>query len=121
MGAGTPPVCCSKVHWYSLSPHRRWPLGAGLLALFLFLSTCQVTINGSDYPYATGVGEIQNGLPRWELIHRRGYPLYTATGSLFVKPLRDTGFELAAQNYHILWAPLQDRREVILTPSACLF
>lgn len=95
MGAGTPPVCCSKVHWYSLSPHRRWPLGAGLLALFLFLSTCQVTINGSDYPYATG--------------------------SLFVKPLRDTGFELAAQNYHILWAPLQDRREVILTPSACLF
>jgi len=73
-----------------------WPALAGLLALGLFLSTFQVTINGSQHPYATDVGEIQNALPRWGLIHRSGYPLYAATGSLFVTWLRLLGIEPAA-------------------------
>lgn len=73
-----------------------WPLLTAFLALALFLSTLQVNINGSDHPYATDVGEIQNALPRWGLIHRSGYPLYTATGSLLVTLLRLVGVQPAA-------------------------
>ena len=76
--------------------NRLWTALAGLVCLALFLSTFQVTINGSDQPYATDVGEIQNALPRWGLIHRSGYPLYTFTGSLFVTSLRLLGVEPAA-------------------------
>jgi hypothetical protein len=81
-----------------LDPQSRalWPAVAGIVALVLFLSTFQVTINGSGHPYATDVGEIQNALPRWGLIHRSGYPLYTATGSLFVTILRLVGIQPAA-------------------------
>jgi hypothetical protein len=73
-----------------------WPAIAAIVALVLFLSTLQVNINGSGHPYATDVGEIQNALPRWGLIHRSGYPLYTATGSLFVTLLRLVGIQPAA-------------------------
>ena len=65
-------------------------------ALALFLSTLQTDINGSRHPYAKDVGEIQNALPRWGLIHYSGYPLYTATGSLFVSALWRIGVEPAA-------------------------
>lgn len=73
-----------------------WPLLAGLVAFLVFLSTLQTDVNGSGHPYAADVGEIQNALPRWGLIHRSSYPLYTATGSLFVTVLRPLGIEPAA-------------------------
>ncbi len=81
-----------------LDPQSRtlWPAVAGIVTLVLFLSTFQVTINGSGHPYATDVGEIQNALPRWGLIHRSGYPVYTAVGSLFVTALRLVGIQPAA-------------------------
>ena len=63
----------------------------GLLAFALFLTTLQMTINGSPHPYATDVGEIQNALPRWGTIHFPGYPLYSLTGSGFVTALRILG------------------------------
>jgi hypothetical protein len=87
--------------------HERvaWPAIAAIVALAVFLSTVQVTINGSGHPYATDVGEIQNALPRWGLIHRSGYPLYSATGSLFVSALRVVGVEPAtgASLFSTLW------------------
>jgi len=64
--------------------------------LALFLSTLQIDISGSEHPYTTDVGEIQNALPRWGLIHPFGYPLYTATGSLFVSLVRLGGIPPAA-------------------------
>jgi len=78
---------------------------AALVALILFLSTFQTHVNGSEHPYATDVGEIQNALPRWGLIHRSGYPLYTATGSLFVTLLRLVGIRPAAgaSLFSVLW------------------
>jgi hypothetical protein len=81
-----------------LRSHNRvlWPAVAMTVALVVFLSTLQTIPNGSGHPYATDVGEIQNALPRWGLIHRSGYPLYTATGSLFVTLLRLVGIEPAA-------------------------
>jgi hypothetical protein len=82
-----------------------WPALAVLAALILFLSTFQTHVNGSEHPYATDVGEIQNALPRWGLIHRSGYPLYTATGSLFVTLLRLVGIQPAAgaSLFSVLW------------------
>lgn len=82
-----------------------WPVIAVIVALALFLSTLQVSINGSGHPYATDVGEIQNALPRWGLIHRSGYPLYTAVGSLFVTTLRLVGIQPAAgaSLFSLLW------------------
>ncbi len=82
-----------------------WPTVAAIIAAFLFLSTLQVSVNGSGHPYATDVGEIQNALPRWGLIHRSGYPLYTAVGSLFVTVLRSVGVEPAvgASLFSTLW------------------
>jgi len=73
-----------------------WCAAAMLVALAVFLSTLQTNVNGSEHPYATDVGEMQNALPRWGLIHRSGYPLYTATGSLFVTALRPLGIQPAA-------------------------
>lgn len=75
---------------------NRWTVLAAVTALALFLSTFQTCINGSEHPYATDVGEIQNALPRWGLIHRSGYPAYTATGSLIVTLLRLAGVQPAA-------------------------
>jgi hypothetical protein len=93
-----------------LRPHDRklWPAVAALAALALFLSTLQTGINGSVDAYATDVGEIQNALPRWGLIHRSGYPLYTAGGSLFVTLLRPLGIEPAAgaSLFSALWGAL---------------
>jgi hypothetical protein len=82
-----------------------WPAIAATVALAVFLSTLQVDINGSGHPYATDVGEIQNALPRWGLIHRSGYPLYTAVGSLFVAAFRLVGIQPAtgASLFSTLW------------------
>jgi hypothetical protein len=76
-----------------------------LLALAVFLSTLQTRISGSGHPYATDVGEIQNALPRWGLLHPSGYPLYTAIGSLFVTVLRWVGVQPAASTslFSALW------------------
>ena len=81
-----------------LRPQNRafWCAAAVCISLLAFLSTLQTNVNGSGHPYATDVGEIQNALPRWGLIHRSGYPLYTATGSLFVTVLRLVGIQPAA-------------------------
>jgi hypothetical protein len=73
-----------------------WFAVAVTVAFVVFLSTLQVEVNGSRHPYTADVGEIQNALPRWGLIHRSGYPLYTATGSLFVTALRLIGIQPAA-------------------------
>ena len=51
-----------------------WVLVAVFLAGLAYLSTYQIHISGSWSPYATDVGEIQNALPRWGLIHHSGYP-----------------------------------------------
>lgn len=67
---------------------RIWPVLAMAAALVLYLSTVQTVVNGSQSPYTTDVGEIQNALPRWGTIHWTGYPLYTFLGSLFVTLLR---------------------------------
>jgi hypothetical protein len=75
---------------------RFWPALAMLAALILFLSTVQTVVNGSQSPYTTDVGEIQNALPRWGTIHWTGYPLYTFLGSLFVTFLRWAGVPPAA-------------------------
>jgi hypothetical protein len=70
-------------------------IGMGL-ALALFLTTLQTTINGSDSPYTTDTGEIQNALPRWGTVHWTGYPQYSITGSLIVTLLRPLGIAPAA-------------------------
>jgi hypothetical protein len=75
---------------------RVWVAFAAVAAFTIFLSTLQWDINGSQSPYATDVGEIQNALPRWGTIHFTGYPLYTFTGSLFVTVLRVFGVQPAA-------------------------
>lgn len=66
------------------------------IACLLYLSTFQTVVNGSQSPYTTDVGEIQNALPRWGTIHWTGYPLYTFLGSLFVTLLRWIGVPPAA-------------------------
>ncbi|HRO91471.1 MAG TPA: hypothetical protein PLC06_13315 [Promineifilum sp.] len=73
-----------------------WVSVALVLAGLLYLSTFQTHINGSDHPFTTDVGEIQNALPRWGIIHHSSYPLYSATGSLFVTVLRLVGIPPAA-------------------------
>ena len=73
-----------------------WHVIAMAIAALMFLSTVQTTINGSQDPYATDVGEIQNALPRWGTIHWTGYPLYTFLGSAFVTLLRWVGIAPAA-------------------------
>lgn len=81
--------------WNGASSRKAALLIGGLLALALFISTLQLTINGSLHPYTTDVGEIQNALPRWGTIHFPGYPLYSLTGSFFVSLLRLVGVEPA--------------------------
>lgn len=73
--------------------------------MLIYLSTLQWQINGSQSPYATGVGEIQNALPRWGTIHFTGYPVYTFSGSLFVTLLRLLGIAPAAASslYSAFW------------------
>lgn len=79
-----------------VSSHWKWVLSAGIIAFALFASTLQVHINGSNHPYATDVGEIQNALPRWGTIHHSSYPLYSVIGSLFVTVLGWVGVAPAA-------------------------
>jgi len=79
----------SRSDW-SFSP-KTAVITSALMAFILFLTTCQLSINGSQHPYTTDVGEIQNALPRWGTIHYTGYPLYTALGSAFVTLLRTIG------------------------------
>ena len=84
--------------WTRLYPNSRavWVAVAVLLAGLLYLSTFQTIINGSGHPYTTDVGEHQNALPRWGLIHHSGYPQWSALGALFVTVLRLFGVEAAA-------------------------
>ncbi len=63
-------------------------VASGFAALAIFLTTLQLHVNGSNHPYATDVGEIQNALPRWGTLHFTGYPQYSVLGSLFVTLLR---------------------------------
>ena len=96
-----------RTSWMSLaSGERLWIAIAMCIALALFLSTVQTRINGARHAYTTDVGEIQNALPRWGLIHRSGYPLYTFLGSLFVSLLRPLGIPPAAGSslYSTVWA-----------------
>ena len=82
-----------------------WIFVAVAVVSLLYLSTFQIDISGSWSPYATDVGEIQNALPRWGLIHHSGYPQYTALGSLFVTLLRPLGIAPAAgaSLFSVLW------------------
>lgn len=82
-----------------------WPGVAALVTLAVIGSTLQTGINGSVHAYATDVGEIQNALPRWGIIHHSGYPQYSAIGSLFVTALRPIGIEPAASAslFSALW------------------
>ena len=89
----------------TLSPAPASIMIAVGVALLLFLTTYQTTVNGSPSPYTTDVGEIQNALPRWGTIHWTGYPLYTILGSTFVTLLRWAGIEPAsgASLFSTLW------------------
>ncbi len=80
--------------WFN--SHLLWAVVAVLLAAVLYFSTVQTGINSSGHPYTTDVGEHQNALPRWGLIHHSGYPQWTFLGSLFVTALRVVGVEPAA-------------------------
>ncbi len=62
-------------------------------------------VNGSASPYATDVGEIQNALPRWGLLHPSGYPLYSILGSTFVTVLRGVGIQpaLGSSLFSMMW------------------
>ena len=82
-----------------------WQAAAMMITTALFLSTLQAVVNGSDSPYATDVGEIQNALPRWGTIHWTGYPVYTGLGSLFVTVLYHVGILPAAGTslFSALW------------------
>lgn len=75
---------------------RAWLAIGVSLTLCFFLTTLQTTINGSQSPYTTDTGEIQNALPRWGTIHWTGYPQYSLTGSLMVTLLRLLGVAPAA-------------------------
>jgi len=93
--------------------------GTALLAFVLFCSTLQLDVNGSRDPYATDVGEIQNALPRWGIIHFNGYPLYSMLGSAFVTLLRAVGLQPAfsASLFSALWGAIS----VALSVSLALF
>jgi len=78
--------------------HARAVCYAAALAIVLiaYLSTLLTAVNGRPDPYTTDVGEIQNALPRWGLIHYSGYPFYLVTGSPFVSALQAAGIPPAA-------------------------
>lgn len=82
-----------------------WVLIPVALAGLLYLSTFQTHINSSPLRYATDVGEHQNALPRWGLIHHSGYPQWTFLGSLTVTAMRAVGIEPAAgaSLYSLAW------------------
>ncbi len=90
----------------SSHPKKTAVLVGVTLALLIFMSTLQLTINGSDNTYTIDVGEIQNALPRWGTLHFPGYPLYSLTGSIFVTFLQLFGIEpaIGASLLSALWA-----------------
>ena len=92
---------------WSLSP-KTAVIASALVAFILFLTTCELGINGSQHPYTTDVGEIQNALARWGTIHYTGYPLYTALGSAFVTLLRAIGISpaMAGSLYAATWGAI---------------
>lgn len=81
-----------------LRRHARaaWYVTALTIVLAAYLSTLLTAVNGRPDPYTTDVGEIQNALPRWGLIHYSGYPFYLVTGSPFVSALQAAGIPPAA-------------------------
>ena len=106
-----PKPCTLHPAPYTLHPLRSlrlcgffWAILAGVLALGAALSALQWGVNGSQSPFATDVGEIQNALPRWGTIHFTGYPLYTFLGSAWVTLWRWLGVEPAAGSS--LWSAL---------------
>ncbi len=82
-----------------------WILIAVVAAGLLYLTTFQTHVNGSEHPFTTDVGEIQNALPRWGIIHHSSYPQYSAIGSAFVSALRLVGVGPAAgaSLYSLAW------------------
>lgn len=99
----------NEARWQRLfSPTFLAVAGSAVLAFLIFLTTLQLTINGSNHPYVTDVGEIQNALPRWGTIHFTGYPLFTAIGSLFVTIGHWLGLEPAAGGsvYSAVWGAI---------------
>lgn len=101
-----------SVHGISQSDWRFSPraavIASTVVAFIIFLTTCQLGINGSQHPYTTDVGEIQNALPRWGTIHYTGYPLYTALGSIFVTLLHAIGISpaMAGSMYTAIWGAI---------------
>ncbi len=96
----------SRSDW-SLSP-KTAVIASALVAFILFLTTCELGINGSQHPYTTDVDEIQNALARWGTIHYTGYPLYTALGSAFVTLLHAIGIPpaMAGSIYAAAWGAI---------------
>jgi hypothetical protein len=94
----TAPLPARGRAWAALRPDSRtlWIAVAVLVSGALYLSTFQTIINGGGHPYVTDVGEHQNALPRWGLIHHSGYPQWSALGSLFVTILSALGVAPAA-------------------------
>jgi hypothetical protein len=88
-----------------LANQRLWLAVTIVVTAGLYISALQWGVSGSDHPYATDVGEIQNALPRWGTIHYPGYPLYSALGSLVVTLLRLLGIAPAAGSslFSALW------------------
>ena len=85
-----------------ISLRRLRSVTAGLPALFLFLSACQVTVTSSDRPHASDLGELKSARPRWGLIHRSAYPFNTAPGSPFATLLTGLGVEPAVRAPHLV-------------------
>ena len=96
----------SRSDWH-LSP-KTAILTAALVAFVLYLTTCEFGVNGSQHPYTTDVGELQNALARWGTIHYTGYPLYTALGSTFVTLLRVVGIApaMGTSMYGAAWGAI---------------
>ncbi len=103
----TPHMSSNAVRGRVLRPDNRamWMVIAVAVAGLLYLTTFQTHINGSEHPFTTDVGEIQNALPRWGIIHHSSYPLYSALGSTFVSALRLVGIAPAAgaSLYSLAW------------------
>lgn len=101
------PTPARNDRWAALRPANRWLWVAipVLIAGLLYLSTYQTHINSSGHPFTTDVGEHQNALPRWGLIHHSGYPQWSALGSLFVSILGLFGVAPAAavSLWSLLW------------------
>lgn len=103
-------ACVRPVHRLqtTLSSAGLWLALLFIVVAVFYLSALQYGVNGSEHPYATDVGEIQNALPRWGTIHYPGYPTYSLLGSLFVNALRLAGIPPAAGSslFSAVWGVL---------------